>query len=82
RARRAGDRRSQRASGGIALMSRESLRVAIMDATKKLTEAGVGSPQVDAELLAARRVLAGVEDHVDLTGRPRFVSARRVALQH
>jgi release factor glutamine methyltransferase len=33
-------------------------------------------------LLAGRRVLAGVEDHVDLNGRPRFVSARRVALQH
>ncbi len=33
-------------------------------------------------LLAARRVLAGVEDHVDLNGRPRFVTARRVALQH
>ncbi|WP_111765462.1 peptide chain release factor N(5)-glutamine methyltransferase [Nakamurella deserti] len=33
-------------------------------------------------LLAARRVLAGVEDHVDLNGRPRFASARRVALQH
>ena len=33
-------------------------------------------------LLTARRVLAGVEDHVDLNGRPRFVTARRVALQH
>lgn len=31
-------------------------------------------------LLAARRVLADVQDHVDLNGRPRFVSARRVAL--
>lgn len=32
-------------------------------------------------LLASRRVLADVKDHVDLTGRPRFVSARRVTLQ-
>ncbi|MBB4682335.1 peptide chain release factor N(5)-glutamine methyltransferase [Crossiella cryophila] len=28
-------------------------------------------------LLAARRVLAGVTGHLDLTGRPRFVTARR-----
>ncbi len=33
-------------------------------------------------LLGARRILADVEDHVDLTGRPRFVTARRVALLH
>jgi release factor glutamine methyltransferase len=31
-------------------------------------------------LLSARRVLADVEDHVDLNGRPRFVTARRVRL--
>ena len=31
-------------------------------------------------LLAARRVLAEVRDHDDLTGRPRFVTARRVRL--
>jgi release factor glutamine methyltransferase len=31
-------------------------------------------------LLAARRVLADVQDHEDLTGRPRFVTARRVRL--
>ena len=31
-------------------------------------------------LLAARRVLADVTDHVDLAGRPRFVTARRVRL--
>ena len=31
-------------------------------------------------LLAARRVLADVVDHDDLTGRPRFVTARRVTL--
>ena len=31
-------------------------------------------------LLAARRVLADVQDHDDLTGRPRFVTARRVRL--
>ncbi|QNK80161.1 peptide chain release factor N(5)-glutamine methyltransferase [Nakamurella sp. PAMC28650] len=31
-------------------------------------------------LLSARRVLADVEDHLDLTGRPRFVTARRVTL--
>lgn len=40
-------------------MARESLRVAIMDGTRRLTEAGVGSSQVDAELLAAH--LLGVE---------------------
>lgn len=31
-------------------------------------------------LLAVRRVLADVEDHEDLAGRPRFVTARRVRL--
>ena len=31
-------------------------------------------------LLSARRVLADVQDHLDLTGRPRFVTARRVTL--
>ncbi len=31
-------------------------------------------------LLRARRVLADVQDHDDLTGRPRFVTARRVTL--
>lgn len=31
-------------------------------------------------LLAARRVLADVVDHDDLTGRPRFVTARRVTM--
>lgn len=31
-------------------------------------------------LLSARRVLADVQDHRDLTGRPRFVTARRVTL--
>lgn len=31
-------------------------------------------------LLAARRVLAEVQDHQDLGGRPRFVTARRVSL--
>ncbi|WP_090482813.1 peptide chain release factor N(5)-glutamine methyltransferase [Nakamurella panacisegetis] len=31
-------------------------------------------------LLSARRVLADVTDHPDLTGRPRFVTARRVTL--
>jgi release factor glutamine methyltransferase len=31
-------------------------------------------------LLSARRVLADVEDHQDLTGRPRFVTARRVTM--
>lgn len=31
-------------------------------------------------LLRARRVLADVRDHDDLTGRPRFVTARRVTL--
>jgi release factor glutamine methyltransferase len=31
-------------------------------------------------LLSARRVLADVVDHQDLTGRPRFVTARRVTL--
>ncbi len=31
-------------------------------------------------LLAARRVLTDVADHVDLAGRPRFATARRVAL--
>ncbi|GAA3574225.1 peptide chain release factor N(5)-glutamine methyltransferase [Amycolatopsis ultiminotia] len=29
-------------------------------------------------LVRARRVLSGVEDHPDLTGRPRFVTARRL----
>lgn len=32
-------------------------------------------------LLAARRVLADVQDHPDLAGRPRFVTARRVHLR-
>ena len=32
-------------------------------------------------LLAERRLLGDVEDHVDLTGRPRFVTARRRANQ-
>ncbi|MGH3708945.1 MAG: peptide chain release factor N(5)-glutamine methyltransferase [Pseudonocardiaceae bacterium] len=31
------------------------------------------------ELLAARRVLTDVADHVDLAGRPRFATARRVS---
>ncbi len=31
-------------------------------------------------LLAARRVFADVEDHPDLAGRPRFVTATRVTL--
>ena len=31
-------------------------------------------------LLRARRVLTDIEDHSDLTGRPRFVTARRVPL--
>jgi release factor glutamine methyltransferase len=31
-------------------------------------------------LLAVRRVLADVQDHPDLAGRPRFVTARRVRL--
>ncbi len=31
-------------------------------------------------LLSARRVLADVADHQDLTGRPRFVTARRVSM--
>ena len=31
-------------------------------------------------LLAARQVLADVQDHADLNGRPRFVTARRVPL--
>ncbi|MEC3980186.1 peptide chain release factor N(5)-glutamine methyltransferase [Amycolatopsis sp. H20-H5] len=30
-------------------------------------------------LVRARRVLSDVEDHLDLTGRPRFVTARRVS---
>ncbi|HKS43716.1 MAG TPA: peptide chain release factor N(5)-glutamine methyltransferase [Amycolatopsis sp.] len=30
-------------------------------------------------LVSARKVLTGVEDHLDLTGRPRFVTARRAA---
>ena len=33
-------------------------------------------------LLSGRRVLADVVDHADLTGRPRFVTARRVRLGH
>lgn len=40
-------------------MARESLRVAIMAATQVLTDAGVPSPKVDAELLASH--LLGVE---------------------
>jgi release factor glutamine methyltransferase len=31
-------------------------------------------------MLAARRVLTDVSDHADLTGRPRFATARRVPL--
>ena len=73
-------------------MARESLRVAIMDGTKQLTEAGVGSPQVDAELLAAHllgvpRTKLGltplvetswVEEYRGLIGR----RAQRIPLQH
>ncbi len=33
-------------------------------------------------LLTARRVLADVQDHVDLVGRPRFVTAQRIRIQH
>ena len=36
--------------------------------------------EVVPALLAGRGVLAQVQDHADLTGRPRFVTARRVAL--
>jgi release factor glutamine methyltransferase len=73
-------------------MARESLRVAIMDGTKRLLEAGVGSPQVDAELLAAHllgvtRTRLGltplvetswVEDYQALIAR----RAQRIPLQH
>ncbi len=73
-------------------MARESLRVAIMAATKLLTEAGVPSAQVDAELLAAfslgvERTRLGltplvesdwVEDYRTLIAR----RAQRIPLQH
>jgi release factor glutamine methyltransferase len=32
------------------------------------------------KLLSGRKILADVEEHVDLNGRPRLVTARRVAL--
>lgn len=41
-----------------------------------------GQQDAVVELLAARRVLTGVERHHDLAGRPRFVTALRAAATH
>lgn len=73
-------------------MARESLRVEIMAATEKLAAAGVPSPRVDAEELAAHllgvsRTRLGLQPLVepDWVARYRDVIARRAAripLQH
>jgi len=73
-------------------MARESLRVALIEATKTLTEAGVGSPQADAELLAAHlmgvpRTRLGLTPLVesDWVAEYRTLIARRaerIPLQH
>ena len=41
---------------GVAAVRRQSLRLAVMEAERALAAAGVGSPRVDAELLAAHVV--------------------------
>jgi len=73
-------------------MSRESLRVAILQATAQLAEAGVGSPQFDAESLAAhlletergRLALIPLVESDWLVGYRELIDrrARRVPLQH
>jgi release factor glutamine methyltransferase len=73
-------------------MTRQPLRLAILEAERILTDAGVASPRVDAELLAAH--VLGVERGklpmvplvdppvVDAIGRLVAARARRVPLQH
>ena len=73
-------------------MNRQPLRLAIMEATRILTEAGVASPRNDAELLAAH--VLGVERGrlplvplvdppvVEAIGQLVSLRAKRVPLQH
>src|SRR5579884_1707519 len=73
-------------------MSRQPLRLAVLEAERILTDAGVASPRVDAELLAAH--VLGVERGrlpmvplvdppvVDAIGQLVGERAKRVPLQH
>lgn len=73
-------------------VTRQPLRVAILEAQRALAEAGVASPRVDAELIAAhvlgvdrgRLVLVPLVDDevVEAIGRLVTERARRVPLQH
>lgn len=84
--------RTTPAGGAIAGGRRESLRVAIMAATEELTRAGVPSPKVDAEELAAhllqiprsRLALHPLLDAAQSVAYAELVDrrARRVPLQH
>ncbi|WP_127783782.1 peptide chain release factor N(5)-glutamine methyltransferase [Rhodococcus sp. X156] len=73
-------------------MSRQPLRLAIVEATKLLTEAGVGSPRADAEMLAAHVVeiprtklaMVPLVDPLTIETYRRLVEqrAQRIPLQH
>ena len=73
-------------------MSRQPLRLAVLEATKVLEEAGVASPRVDAEMLAAHVVgvprtrlpMVPLVDPLTIETYRRLIAtrARRVPLQH